>query len=178
MDAYLGMPSILWGNNSVRRKLYGKAGAFRFKSYGCEYRTPDNAWLMSRDRMKFVAQNAIDGMTRLYGGGHVYNDINPQAYIDRGNNYSKSDYRYVLERNKIAFLDDVKEVKAETPKRTRKKKVTVDIEAGIDQAGAQPRNIWGEAIAINRPQAARGADMAMEMQRNAEAEEQLIRDVG
>ncbi len=45
LDYYLGVPSILWDTDNRRREMYGKAGAFRPKPYGVEYRTPSNAWL-------------------------------------------------------------------------------------------------------------------------------------
>lgn len=45
MDYTLGVPSLLWDQDNRRRQLYGKAGAFRPKPYGMEYRTLSNAWL-------------------------------------------------------------------------------------------------------------------------------------
>lgn len=45
MDYYLGIYSLLWDSDDDRRILYGKAGAFRPKPYGVEYRTMSNAWL-------------------------------------------------------------------------------------------------------------------------------------
>lgn len=44
LDYWLGLPSLLWDDDNTRRKLYGKAGAFRPKPYGLEYRTLSNAW--------------------------------------------------------------------------------------------------------------------------------------
>lgn len=35
----------LWDTDTDRRSLYGKPGAFRPKSYGCEYRVLSNAWV-------------------------------------------------------------------------------------------------------------------------------------
>lgn len=48
MDIYLGVPSIVEDKNgSLRRNMYGAAGAFRPKSYGMEYRTLSNYWLFT-----------------------------------------------------------------------------------------------------------------------------------
>ena len=44
-DALLGVPSVLLDPDTERRKLYGKAGAFRHKPYGVEYRTLSSFWL-------------------------------------------------------------------------------------------------------------------------------------
>lgn len=54
MDYYLGLPSLLWDSENRRRQLYGKAGAFRPKPYGMEYRVLSNAWLRRTDLMDFV----------------------------------------------------------------------------------------------------------------------------
>ena len=43
--------------------MYGKAGAFRPKTYGVEYRTLSNAWLFSKKLQSFVyrgVQRAVD----------------------------------------------------------------------------------------------------------------------
>ncbi len=53
-DLYLGVPSVLSDNGVERRQLYGKAGAFRAKSYGAEYRTLSNYWLFSSRRIGWV----------------------------------------------------------------------------------------------------------------------------
>lgn len=45
MDLFLGVPSIVLDKDTERRKLYGKAGAFRIKPYGVEYRTLSNFWI-------------------------------------------------------------------------------------------------------------------------------------
>lgn len=45
MDLYLGVPSILMDGDTDRRRLYGKAGAYRSKPYGVEYRTLSSFWV-------------------------------------------------------------------------------------------------------------------------------------
>lgn len=47
MDAILGVTSVFLDNTEgtkVRRTLYGKAGCYRLKGYGVEYRTVSNFW--------------------------------------------------------------------------------------------------------------------------------------
>lgn len=66
MDLYLALPSLLLDLDDRRRKTYGKAGMFREKEYGFEYRSLSNFWLGSTDLMSWVYDNtmlAIDFVT-------------------------------------------------------------------------------------------------------------------
>jgi phiEco32-like amidoligase-type 2 protein len=92
MDWSLGVPSMLMNPNSKRRALYGKAGAFRPKSYGCEYRTPDNSWLTSRDRMIYMFNNAVMGMDKLMEGTHFSDRWNASNVINRSQVHYGLDY--------------------------------------------------------------------------------------
>lgn len=59
MDLFLGLPSILLDKDSRRKELYGKAGCFRFKPYGLEYRTLSNFWIFSKDLQKWAYNQTI-----------------------------------------------------------------------------------------------------------------------
>jgi hypothetical protein len=54
MDAFVGCLMLEFDNDAGRRELYGKAGAFRKKSYGVEYRTASNRWIESDERIQWV----------------------------------------------------------------------------------------------------------------------------
>jgi len=54
MDAHVGLFMTLIETDGRRRELYGKAGAFRPKPYGVEYRTPSNEWLTTIARRRTI----------------------------------------------------------------------------------------------------------------------------
>jgi len=54
MDLHLGIESLDLDKDTERRKLYGKAGAFRPKEYGVEYRTLSNFWIWSEETIKWA----------------------------------------------------------------------------------------------------------------------------
>lgn len=56
-DFYLALPSLLFDKEVRRREMYGKAGAFRPKQYGFEYRVLSNKWLTSPDLIDWVYDN-------------------------------------------------------------------------------------------------------------------------
>lgn len=73
LDYYLGLPSlILDKEGEERRQLYGKAGAFRPKPYGCEYRVLSNFWLATPDLMKWVYVTTIRAIEDLKAGKALY----------------------------------------------------------------------------------------------------------
>ncbi len=57
MDLFLGVPSVLMDSGEDRKKLYGKAGAHRVKSYGVEYRTLSNFWIFEDRLIQWVWNN-------------------------------------------------------------------------------------------------------------------------
>lgn len=54
LDLYLGGWSLQKDPDPVRRRLYGKAGACRYKPYGVEYRVLSNFWVTSKDTRRMV----------------------------------------------------------------------------------------------------------------------------
>ncbi len=67
LDATVGMFMTVVDRDPRRRELYGKAGAFRPKPYGVEYRTPSNVWIRNRDMRKAIwvlTQHAVYCMSK------------------------------------------------------------------------------------------------------------------
>lgn len=75
MDLYLGVPSVLIDPDTERRKLYGKAGAFRFKEYGCEYRTLSGYFLSSKELAKWVFNNTISAIKFVDGYNQLTDEL-------------------------------------------------------------------------------------------------------
>lgn len=82
LDMFLGLPSLMWDRDNKRRIMYGKAGAFRPKSYGVEYRTLSNAWLNSSDLMGYVFDQVQACVDYLRSGERIERFGNFQ--IDNG----------------------------------------------------------------------------------------------
>jgi hypothetical protein len=84
LDFYLGMYSLFWDKDGTRRNLYGKAGAFRPKSYGLEYRVLSNRWLDNPELIRWVYNTVQVAMADGFAGMWAedkYGDI-AQVVID------------------------------------------------------------------------------------------------
>lgn len=98
LDLYVGLASIIIDPDPTRRTLYGKAGCFRPKSYGVEYRTPSNAWLRNAPARRFIftaLRMAIDAQLR---NGRVKHDYDSYVSHAVGIQAEKKDNHYNLER--------------------------------------------------------------------------------
>lgn len=90
MDYVLGMWSLLKDKyGSDRRKLYGKAGAYRPKPYGVEYRVLSNFWIFETSLAEEVGRRTIAGMKALEDGfwfskeyGTMARDVITSGVID------------------------------------------------------------------------------------------------
>lgn len=70
-DLFVGAPSIMLDMDDRRRKLYGKAGAFRHKPYGVEYRTCSNFWLSSPQYVDWIFEQSEKAVNFLNSGGNI-----------------------------------------------------------------------------------------------------------
>lgn len=65
MDVHLGIASVLMDDGEDRKQLYGKAGAFRPKNYGVEYRTLSNFWIFDPKLIAWVWRNTERALNNL-----------------------------------------------------------------------------------------------------------------
>lgn len=83
LDFYLGLPSVLFDDETERRSMYGKAGAYRPKPYGVEYRTLSNKWLSSDALKGWVYRNTQLAWDSLAKGELRDHYGNIQSIINR-----------------------------------------------------------------------------------------------
>lgn len=105
LDYYLALPSLFYDGDTQRRELYGKAGAFRPKSYGFEYRTLSNQWLGNEGLKRWAyraSQKAMDNIERGISLVDKYGDI---RNIINGSN--KDEARIIIEREGILMPEGV-----------------------------------------------------------------------
>lgn len=75
MDLFVGVPMVLFDTDTLRRQLYGKAGAFRKKSYGVEYRTASNAWTQTKERISWVFDQTHKAVAFVKSGGKIDKEL-------------------------------------------------------------------------------------------------------
>lgn len=75
MDLFLGVPSIILDTDTRRREMYGKAGAFRFKNYGVEYRTLSNFWIETDELRQWAFNSTIDAINFLNEGNVITDEL-------------------------------------------------------------------------------------------------------
>ncbi len=83
-DLFLGIPSLFVDTDIDRRKLYGKAGAFRFKQWGSsagfEYRTMSNWWTKDEETVNWLFES-IKAAIEYFNTGESPIEIDGEAII-------------------------------------------------------------------------------------------------
>lgn len=116
LDYALGCNSLLFDPDNRRRSLYGKAGAFRPKSYGVEYRVLSNVWLTDEALIEWVYDTTVKAVEHL-GNGVNFDTLWGPGYAER-----------TINRNNITMAKVISNYlrgayKISTPPITRDRKV-------------------------------------------------------
>ncbi len=110
-DLFLGVPSVLYDNSpeSIERKqLYGRAGSFRIKPYGIEYRSLSNFFVGNRRCINWIFESVKAGLKFL-----DTHEITPDNFgtieqiINNGNSYQKT-AKQLMKKYNIPVLKTAK----------------------------------------------------------------------
>lgn len=97
LDASLGAASVILDPDTRRRSLYGKAGAFRPKPYGMEYRVLSNFWLRDPELMRWVFNTTKDMFHRVADGYIRQDRVSAPVIPQCINTSNRTKARYVLD---------------------------------------------------------------------------------
>lgn len=107
MDMVLGLPSLLVDEGEKRKQLYGKAGAYRPKPFGVEYRTLSNFWLFK--------PKIIQALLTDFNRSITYHDAQVMAQGVRSLKHPFWDAcRIAINTNNKDFAKDIIRAKSET----------------------------------------------------------------
>lgn len=95
LDLFISIPLVLIEPDNKRKELYGKAGAFRPKPYGLEYRTPSNYYLNSKEMMNWVYNNTHRAIDFLNDIGNIPTELANQIR-DTINNNNKENAKKLI----------------------------------------------------------------------------------
>lgn len=101
MDVFVGVPCTLIDNGELRKSLYGKRGAFRYKPYGCEYRTPSNFWVLKEETTRWVYRQVEQALKAFENGMKVEEDDHQIA--DAINNNNKTAAAFLVNKYQVAL---------------------------------------------------------------------------
>lgn len=106
MDLVLGLQSLILDTDTERRVMYGKAGAFRFKPYGGEYRVLSTFWTANDDLIKWAFDNTHTAIKMVNDGLII---TNPDEIVNCINDCNKDLALELLSDYNVEVLEYGKE---------------------------------------------------------------------
>lgn len=82
LDYGLYTPSLLWDDDTKRRKLYGRIGSFRQKPYGVEWRPLSNSWVSDVELQAWVFKASKHSMGLMTNGAFLEKDSFLKSCVD------------------------------------------------------------------------------------------------
>jgi len=107
MDLFLGVPSVLLDPDTDRRKVYGKAGDYRLKIYGVEYRSLSTFWTENDELINWAFESALKAIEFVNSGGII---TNSEDIIKCINECNKEMALEIMEDYHIEFNELVKTI--------------------------------------------------------------------
>jgi hypothetical protein len=106
MDATVGLESVLLDTDTERKKLYGKAGCFRFREYGIEYRSLSNFWIKTDDSLKWAWNTTMKAIELVNSGKVEEIKKHGDKIVEAINTNNKELAQALL--NKIEIINNIK----------------------------------------------------------------------
>lgn len=94
-DLHVAIPLVIAEPDNDRKLLYGKAGAYRPKPYGVEYRTPSNFYLQSPKRTLWIYE-AIHNAVNWLNEGNIIEPALGDFIAATINNNNKADAEMLI----------------------------------------------------------------------------------
>lgn len=104
VDAFVGVPSILYDIDTERRSLYGKAGCFRLTSFGFEYRTLSSYWIGTKSRLQFIYRQLIYALEAFERG---FSLPDPEEVRNTINSNDIEHAQRLIDEYKLIYPDNV-----------------------------------------------------------------------
>lgn len=110
LDLFLGLRSLEWDTDRLRRQLYGNPGAMRLKPYGVEYRVLSNKWLTEEKLVRFVYRQTIRCIENLKKCGALpEKDYEYIKYdVKNGRRYYTKHHGYFSKKGREAWAEAYK----------------------------------------------------------------------
>jgi hypothetical protein len=106
MDATVGLESVLLDFDTERKKLYGKAGCFRFREYGIEYRSLSNFWIKTNESLQWSWNTTMKAIN-LVNSNKIEEVKELGDYIVEAINTNNKELAQEL-LNKIEIINNIK----------------------------------------------------------------------
>ena len=97
LDLTLGVPSVIDDPDRNRRKMYGKAGCYRLKSFGFEYRTLSNYWIFNEKNLKKIYEG-VEKAFELHKKGLSLTREDENLVINTINNYDVKSAKLLINK--------------------------------------------------------------------------------
>jgi len=100
-DLNIGVPSVLQEPDNERKKLYGKAGAFRHTSFGVEYRSTSNYILQDKKFIEWAFNNSMRSVDIVNKGDIYLLDEEADTIISCINDKDEAKAKYLIDKFQI-----------------------------------------------------------------------------
>lgn len=101
LDLHLAVPSVIMDSGILRKQLYGKAGAYRKKSYGGEYRVLSNYWIFDRRLSSWIYDATERAFEFVFNNGSFEEDGALIQSAINDNDHSKA--RFLIDKYSLGM---------------------------------------------------------------------------